>query len=1070
MNCNVDSYIFCFFKVTHDKVRENYHNMFNNNYFLMKRILSIFLLIQFIVVFNSSAFAEMAVAQSPTLILSGVLDGDRDSMKVMKELRRGKTKLKYEDYNNYRLSADVSFKTLKQKTLFDELQFNIGENFHSSKEYTRFLFSGNNYTEQKNAKVNLLPDLQNLQDSNQPQDAITLSDYDELRIEYRDIIYDNPTEINYLLSLESEAESGSSQEKLFYLIHSAYDTDFFVEVGEEDTSKATWQQKDNLYLFKRFFDLERDNSWRYNQDGGRVVIQKRFNKTLPYHSAIDLALDADTKLEWLNLRLKTEDGDEIIVGLNSIPKQILKHDDDKLRVRLLLAELQRVHKQLILEEILIFLSGTVDEILENRPLHSIHWMAIEHEGETKDKISESSQSDQGLKEEGNDKKNLEVIFVHSQIEDMGYGNKRIQLDLTKELRQVNWNSKLVSMKLLLEPKLKNKLGGVEIRKVSLVSTYENKVPAIALQGREVLKRWGVEIDAIANNNESNVWPLIYKHSITHQKPTNIDPQGRWIDMEWKVGKEIIEGSYLYIGGKEIQDKVVFIQATPYSFSGESLGNWSLRLNESVQLNNFKGSHEKVDYIKFRVYIDPPSGKSQQTETEDIYTPKGNRLRITELALFGVDNLSFDKILDAPFPLKQETPLDLEIENKPPNIITSKAQNGTTIFFKLDEEPSHGDLLFNTMIDDKNRSEEDSLVVSYEVPGILPFINECWLEMTATGGKKEIQNKICLDGSSGKKSVPLPGWVEQIKWRAILPPINNMWSNSVEGKFYLSIKLLTTITTSKKQLVSQPILALDGNKLLPVGAKFDKYGGNLYFDLGYIKHSTYFEDIKHLEHPWLKVDKIIIDREEPFSIKEWQELNQGELIKGGDGSFWLQILKYLSIIFAIWWLIASGWFIKSFRALVALFLSLWNLPVEVLSRFNIEVSWRLTFWWWSIVTLSLYVGGVLLSDMQAENYYFTFGGIALVMSWRALVENCKPYVESRWPGLSKKVYSGSGTKYFSGFVVIIFGVAVMLMLKLDFIANQLAVIGYYLLVVGVVLEILDSRKDKPSINQKNRVDK
>ena len=584
----------------------------------------------------------------------------------------------------------------------------------------------------------------------------------------------------------------------------------------------------------------------------------------------------------------------------------------------------------------------------------------------------------------------------------------------------------------------------------------------------MLKRWGVELDANANRNESSVWPVIYKHSITHQKSTNIDPQGRWIDLEWEVGKEIIEGSYLYLGGKEIQDKVVGIQATPYSFSGESLGNWFLKLNESVQLDNFKGSHEGVDYIKIRIYIDLPSNKSQQTETEDTDTPK-NRSPITELALFKVDSLSFGEMLDTPFPLKQETSLDLEIETKPSNIITSKAQDGPTTFITIDDEPLHGDLFFNTLIKDNNSSKEDSLLISYEVPFVLPLIDKCWLEMTATGDGKEIQNKICLDGLSGKKSVPLPGWVDQIKWRATLPYENNMWSNSDRDRFSLSIKLLTT-TTTRDQLVSQPILALDSNKFLPVDAKFNKYRGNLYFDLGDIKYSTYFDDIKYLEHPWLEVDKIILDREEPFSIDEWQELNKDELIEGGGGSFWLQLLKYLSIIIAIWWLIASGWFIKSFRALIALFLSLWNLPVRVLSRFNIEVNWRAAFLLWSIVTLSLYVGGVLLHGMQAENYYFTFGGMAVVMSWRALVEYCKPSVGSRWPRLSKKVYSGAGTKYFSGFIVILVGVAVMLMLKLDPIAEQLAVIGYYLLVVGVVLEILDLRKDKPNINQENSVEK
>ena len=459
--------------------------MINKINFRMKRILYIFFSLQFIVVLNGSAFAEVAVVQSPTVILSGVLDGDRGSIKVMKELRRDKNNLQYEDYNNYRLSADVSYKILKQKTLFDELQFKIDENLRSGKEQRRFLFSGQNYTEQKNVEVKLLPDLQNLQGSNQPQNVITLADYDELWIEYWDLIDDNPTQVSYSLLLESEVKPDSTPKKLFYLIQNPFYTHTLVEVGVEDISKATWQPKDKLYLFKRVFGLEVDNNWRYIQDGRRVVIQKRFNRTLSSTEDVHLMLDTNTKFKWLNLRLNTDDG-EVIVDWDSIPKQISKDDDGSLRVRILLSELQKLHKHSVLEEMIIFLSGTVDEILKNRPLYSIHWMKIETESENKDNISEGSQSDQDLKAEGNDKENLEVTIVPIQIEEMGYGNKRIQLDLTKVLRQVDWNSKVVSMKLSLEPKLKNKLGGVELSKVRLVSHYEKKFLASHLREERCL--------------------------------------------------------------------------------------------------------------------------------------------------------------------------------------------------------------------------------------------------------------------------------------------------------------------------------------------------------------------------------------------------------------------------------------------------------------------------------------------------------------------------------------------------------------------------------------------------------
>ena len=126
--------------------------------------------------------------------------------------------------------------------------------------------------------------------------------------------------------------------------------------------------------------------------------------------------------------------------------------------------------------------------------------------------------------------------------------------------------------------------------------------------------------------------------------------------------------------------------------------------------------------------------------------------------------------------------------------------------------------------------------------------------------------------------------------------------------------------------------------------------------------------------------------------------------------------------------------------------------------------------WAAVALVLYIVGFITGVILGDNYYFTFGGIAVVMTWRALLLYLKPSLESRWPELSNKVFGGAGTKYFSGFIIAIVVAAVMLMLKLDPIAEQFAVIGYYLLVVGVVLEILDLRKDKPNINQENSVDK
>jgi len=115
--------------------------------------------------------------------------------------------------------------------------------------------------------------------------------------------------------------------------------------------------------------------------------------------------------------------------------------------------------------------------------------------------------------------------------------------------------------------------------------------------------------------------------------------------------------------------------------------------------------------------------------------------------------------------------------------------------------------------------------------------------------------------------------------------------------------------------------------------------------------------------------------------------------------------------------------------------------------------------WGGISVVLYIIGLVSWSNIGENYYFTFGGMAAVIMWRALIAYVKPIINSKWPTIAEKIYGGAGAQYFSGFIVVLVGVAVMLMLKLEPIAEQLAIIGYYMLVVGVVLEMLDLRKDK-----------
>lgn len=130
--------------------------------------------------------------------------------------------------------------------------------------------------------------------------------------------------------------------------------------------------------------------------------------------------------------------------------------------------------------------------------------------------------------------------------------------------------------------------------------------------------------------------------------------------------------------------------------------------------------------------------------------------------------------------------------------------------------------------------------------------------------------------------------------------------------------------------------------------------------------------------------------------------------------------------------------------------------------------RLPLWWrdkrhpillaaWTALTLVLYGIGLTLKVGSGENYFFTFGGMAVVMVMRELFLVVEPHFRRVFPNIANHVYGGAGSLYVSGALVLLVGTATMLSLKLELIAEQLAVVVYYCLVVGTVLKIVALRR-------------
>ena len=124
--------------------------------------------------------------------------------------------------------------------------------------------------------------------------------------------------------------------------------------------------------------------------------------------------------------------------------------------------------------------------------------------------------------------------------------------------------------------------------------------------------------------------------------------------------------------------------------------------------------------------------------------------------------------------------------------------------------------------------------------------------------------------------------------------------------------------------------------------------------------------------------------------------------------------------------------------------------------------------WLALTLVLYEGGLLVKVVgSGENYFFTFGTLALTFALRACLLALKPLFSRFFPAAAGRVYGGAGNLYFSGALAMLVATAAVLSFKLEPIAEQLAVVAYYCLVIGTVQAIWALRNgDKKTVEIPN----
>lgn len=102
---------------------------------------------------------------------------------------------------------------------------------------------------------------------------------------------------------------------------------------------------------------------------------------------------------------------------------------------------------------------------------------------------------------------------------------------------------------------------------------------------------------------------------------------------------------------------------------------------------------------------------------------------------------------------------------------------------------------------------------------------------------------------------------------------------------------------------------------------------------------------------------------------------------------------------------------------------------------------------------------LSQGLRSDNEYASFAGIFVVISLYFLSQVLKGFIKRKFTKISGYIYDGAGSIYFSWAVLLLIITAFLTALKLEPIAEQVAVVVYYLLVWGTIKEIIALKKQK-----------
>lgn len=904
------------------------------------------------------------------------------------------------------------------------------------------------------------------------QHTPAVSDFDEMWFDYRDRGGSDNCDLSFTADTHATAARKSTTA---VRIEGEKATVSLRPTLSLQAAKEVWLPMDRAYRLKRTLNMSFDEHWRNQQVGEHTQLQKRFHRNLDGIEVVDFLFKPEAEVEHIALRIARDKWfrSDTVLSWDVIPHQIESAPDGSMRVRLQIGEWLRQKnaagdrlQKIFLSEATVLLKGTPNELVQSKPLREIIFFANEINRTATASTAEQTASLSG----------------RSELVAPGY--KRWILDL-RPLSQGRWfEMRMKSALLTIRPSNPDRQCALQPLALRLVRVASGKEPIYIADTRRLLRRLGGPFNAADPERKEVEWaqtdaymPLSLLPAASYTNDKNMGVQrldlpewglrflvtGEWITQQSPQGLSFkgqggrIEISWELPGVETQSSSTLFLRVLKDT-RNISTGKARIDFND--------GGSSTINFLPNRPvpFGAAASGKRATRITLNLEMDNSPAtLVMQELALFRPFLISPTEAFSARRPTWEFMPLRVAADNE--KKIQIPASNEIVVHGTAQPYPAPPKI-WRTPV---NVAAKNLIAVKVRhTLSELPH-SACWLTLRARTAHKQVPLTLCPAGTRGELIQPLAQLAKKFsaedtvldfEWEA------NPSNATVPLTFDIQAQLASSSPPSVRELFTRNVSVKVGRQsYLPLAipiTDIDDFSsrGSGWLDFGEINLlAGQKPDVDPaISHPYIQVKKLILENDRPLAAADMSQASPPEKRE----SAWPNRIAKLALLLALgataWLLWRRGVWQKIWETVWPRAISsqnyLYKLVGKPLSRATPPVA---VFVILLAVTLVPYAFGFLLRNEQGENFFFTFGGIFAVFSWRALLRCARGRVFQTLPILADKIYGGKGTIYFTGALVGLLVTAGLLAFNYASVAEQVAVVVYYFLVTGTIFEILELRR-------------